>query len=94
MHWWARACATVHWGWAQRSFMHPYTHANTGITIAMPQWVLEDGVGALMERLRDPETIIDNSTYEDPHQYPTGIRQVFVNGGQVVRNGAPQRFGA
>lgn len=35
----------------------------------------------------DPDTIIDNSTYEKPHQYPTGIHHVFVNGGQVVRDG-------
>jgi N-acyl-D-amino-acid deacylase len=35
----------------------------------------------------DPDTIIDASTYEDPRRYPTGIRHVFVNGRQAVRDG-------
>ena len=36
----------------------------------------------------DPETVIDNATYEQPHQLSTGVRDVFVNGVAVVRNGA------
>ena len=28
----------------------------------------------------DPHTIIDNATWKDPHQYPTGISWVIVNG--------------
>ena len=28
----------------------------------------------------DPNTIIDNATWKDPHQYPTGISWVIVNG--------------
>ncbi len=28
----------------------------------------------------DPETIIDKSTFERPHQYPEGILYVVVNG--------------
>lgn len=35
----------------------------------------------------DPETVIDNATYMDPHQFPTGIPFVIVNGTIVVRNG-------
>ena len=35
----------------------------------------------------DPETISDNATFEDPHQYATGVRHVFVNGEQVLENG-------
>ena len=32
----------------------------------------------------DPETIIDNATYDDPHRYPSGIAHVIVNGAVVT----------
>ena len=35
----------------------------------------------------DPETITDNATFSDPHQYATGVAHVFVNGTQVVAGG-------
>lgn len=35
----------------------------------------------------DPDTIRDNATFEEPHQYATGMRHVFVNGEQVLKNG-------
>ena len=35
----------------------------------------------------DPNTIIDHATFEKPHQMSTGVRDVFVNGVAVVRNG-------
>ena len=34
----------------------------------------------------DPESIIDNSTYDDPKQHPTGIPYVIVNGELGVDN--------
>lgn len=34
----------------------------------------------------DPDTIIDNATFIDPHQFPTGIHHVIVNGVVVVTN--------
>lgn len=35
----------------------------------------------------DPATIADHATYARPHQYATGVRDVFVNGTQVVSGG-------
>ena len=35
----------------------------------------------------DPATIADKATFTEPHQYPTGIPYVFVNGVAVVENG-------
>jgi dihydroorotase/N-acyl-D-amino-acid deacylase len=34
----------------------------------------------------DPNTIMDNATFENPHKLSTGIRDVFVNGVAVLRN--------
>jgi len=35
----------------------------------------------------DPKTIDDRSTYEKPHQYAVGVKHVWVNGGQVLKDG-------
>ncbi len=37
--------------------------------------------------LFDPQNIEDNATYEQPHQYASGVVHVFVNGTQVLRDG-------
>ncbi|MDR1934630.1 MAG: D-aminoacylase [Candidatus Accumulibacter sp.] len=37
----------------------------------------------------DPETIRDKGSYENPRQYPEGIRHVFVNGHAAIRDGRP-----
>ena len=35
----------------------------------------------------DPKTIIDKATFEKPHQYAVGVKHVFVNGAQVLKDG-------
>ena len=35
----------------------------------------------------DPKTIIDQATYEKPHRYAVGVKHVFVNGVQVLKDG-------
>ena len=35
----------------------------------------------------DPATIADRATYENPRQYAVGVKHVFVNGAQVLKDG-------
>jgi len=35
----------------------------------------------------NPNTIIDNATFDAPHQYPTGITHVMVNGRIAINHG-------
>lgn len=35
----------------------------------------------------DPDTIIDNATFADPHKFASGIEHVFVNGIWTIKNG-------
>jgi N-acyl-D-amino-acid deacylase len=37
----------------------------------------------------DPATIQDKATFEKPHQYATGVKDVLVNGIAVLKNGEP-----
>jgi N-acyl-D-aspartate/D-glutamate deacylase len=34
----------------------------------------------------DPETIRDRNTYEEPHRISVGMKHVFVNGVEIVRD--------
>lgn len=45
----------------------------------------------------DPETVTDHATFQEPHQYATGVSDVIVNGVQVLKDGehtgaTPGRF--
>ncbi|MEZ6132927.1 MAG: amidohydrolase family protein [Planctomycetaceae bacterium] len=42
----------------------------------------------------DPATVTDRATYDDPQRVAAGIRDVFVNGQPVVRDGQPVTFPA
>ncbi|MBK8877384.1 MAG: D-aminoacylase [Haliscomenobacter sp.] len=44
--------------------------------------------------LFDPKTIADHATFENPHQYATGMQHVFVNGVQVLEDGEPTKKAA
>jgi len=37
--------------------------------------------------LFDPQTVIDKATFENPMQYPVGIRDVIVDGVEVLDQG-------
>lgn len=47
---------------------------------------LRKGMGADIT-IFNPETVIDNATYWNPHQYPTGIEYVIVNGKITIERG-------
>jgi len=48
---------------------------------------LSESYGFKVEIIRNhPETIIDNSTFEKPNLYASGVVHVFVNGVPVLQN--------
>ena len=63
------------------------------MTFASARRMLINDRGALREGMAaditifNPETVIDNATYESPHQYPLGIEYVVVNGEVTIEKG-------
>lgn len=72
----------------------PLEAAIRKMTSAVATRLSLDGRGVLREGMYadlvifDPNTIIDHATFEEPHQLSVGVRDVFVNGVAVVRDGA------
>jgi N-acyl-D-amino-acid deacylase len=61
---------------------------------SLPAWRIgDDSRGRIAEGVHadlaifDADTFIDRATYEEPHQYATGMLHVFVNGEPVLRDG-------
>ena len=48
--------------------------------------LVEEGMAADLV-VFDPETVIDNATFDEPQQYPDGIPYVLVNGAAIVDGG-------
>lgn len=62
------------------------TGAPAGILRLVDRGLLREGYRADVT-IFDPATILDRATYQDPHQYPSGISTVIVNGVVVVDAG-------
>lgn len=48
--------------------------------------IVQEGLAADLA-VFDPKTVANNATYQDPHQYPTGVHYVAVNGELVIEKG-------
>jgi N-acyl-D-aspartate/D-glutamate deacylase len=62
------------------------TSANAAKVKAFDRGLLRPGLAADVT-VFDPATIIDQATYEEPHQYSTGVEYVLVNGRIVLDHG-------
>ncbi|MCK4772406.1 MAG: D-aminoacylase [Candidatus Latescibacteria bacterium] len=79
--------------YAREEGIFPLSQAIRKITSLPAEKFGLDGRGQVRENyfadlvLFDPDTVIDEATWTDPHQYPTGIEYVIVNGKVVVSEG-------
>jgi len=68
---------------------HPRAYGNFARLLG--KYVRDERVIPLEEAVRKltslPKTIADRATYEQPHQYAVGMRHVWVNGAQVLKDG-------
>ena len=79
--------------YAREEGIFPLSQAIRKITSLPAEKFGLDGRGQVRENyfadlvLFDPDTVIDEATWTDPHRYPTGIEYVIVNGKVVVSEG-------
>ncbi len=66
--------------------IHKLTHLSAQKLKIQKRGLLQPGYYADVV-IFNPQTIQDHATYENPHQYSTGVEHVFVNGVQVLKNG-------
>lgn len=70
--------------------IHKMTAMNAAKATLPERGLLKPGYWADIT-LFDPLTVADNATYDNPHQYPTGIPYVIVNGQLVLDSGRHTR---
>jgi len=73
----------VSYVWPQRAHPRGFAEYRLGLT---DRGAVRPGYAADLV-LFDPTTIRDRADFQRPHQYPTGVEHVFVNGRPVVRDG-------
>jgi N-acyl-D-amino-acid deacylase len=76
--------------------VHKLTHLSASKLKIAKRGLLQPGYYADLV-IFNPKTIQDHATFDQPHQYATGVEHVFVNGEQVLENGehtgaTPGRF--
>tara|TARA_R100001143_G_C3360805_1_gene135417 strand:- start:8086 stop:9639 length:1554 start_codon:yes stop_codon:yes gene_type:complete len=54
--------------------------------VTLPRGLIKEGFAADL-LIFDPQNVVDQATFEEPHRYAEGFDWVFVNGVDVVRNG-------
>jgi hypothetical protein len=65
----------------------PHTAYSTDFTTLLSAEAQDGGRDAMLARLRDAGWVKDEATFDQPHQYASGITHVMVNGGLVVEAG-------
>ena len=83
---WAAAVVNTVLGLDPAAFFRVMSSRPAEIGEIAAQGKLEIGAPANLV-VFDPDAVADKATFAEPHQYAAGVRHVFVNGEQVVRDG-------